>query len=69
MLTDKQRDMFAALAQGYPLLREYLSDELVEQQVTLEKAVDETMIRRAQGNAARLRSLIDLLTPGTHGRR
>lgn len=65
MLTNKQKEMFAALAQGQPLLREYLSDQLAEQHTALEKAVDEAMLRRAQGHAACLRSLIALLTPST----
>lgn len=63
MLTNKQKEMFAALSRSHPQLREYLSAELAEQHTLLEKAADETVLRRAQGQAARLNSLIDLLTP------
>lgn len=61
MLTNKQQAMFESIARGNPAFRDYLASELEQQHEVLVKAVDGDQVRRAQGHAQRLKSLIDHL--------
>ena len=62
MLTAEQEaQMFEGIARSHPAFREYLSKELDQQHEALIKSVDGELLRRAQGNAQRLKALIDRL--------
>lgn len=69
MLTTKSQEMFAAVARAFPALREFLNGELTKHQEVLELSLDETQLRRAQGQVACLRGLIKNLDASFPDRR
>ncbi len=58
MLTTKDAHMFASLARENPQLREWLVNELSSKCDTLIKLIDGEQMRRAQGYAQCLQTLI-----------
>ena len=72
MLTNKQVQMFESVARNHPQLREYLSAEFERNVQVLVKHNDDAQLRRAQGYAQCLQSLIahiDGATPGSPSHR
>ena len=61
MLTNNQSFMFASIAREYPALREWAAGELSKQIKTLVHVIDGEQLRRAQGHAQCLQTLIDHL--------
>lgn len=65
MISSKDLQMFESVARGNPRLREWLLSELADTHGVLVKMNDEAQLRRAQGRAQCLQSLIDNLDAAT----
>jgi hypothetical protein len=59
-LSQQEHQLFEGLARN-PRLREWLLGQIGKQHEILVKAVEETQIRRAQGNVQALQQIIDNL--------
>lgn len=62
-MTQDEARVFESVARGNPRFVEILKAQLGEQYKVLEQAQDEVLLRRAQGHAACLRSLLRRLEP------
>lgn len=61
--------MFESVARGNPAFRAWLVRELEDQTTVLIRVVDGEQLRRAQGNAQRLQTLIEHLDNAQAGNR
>lgn len=61
MLTNQEVLMFESIAREHPKFREWLDTELAKKYEVLVKVVDGEQLRRAQGYAQCLQTLIDQL--------
>ena len=61
MLTSQQLQMFESIARDHPKFRLWLEDELTKKYEVLVKVIDGEQMRRAQGHAQCLQTLIEQL--------